>query len=98
MWLLRKIRENRRFAELEERIEKLERGHRALDMEWSEHYDKIRHMFGRMAKRSAIIEKANEAEEAQQEAGEPPDESPLLDGLSARQRLLQAQILASRRH
>lgn len=99
MWLLRKIRENRRFNELEERIEKLERGHRALDMEWQEYYDKIRHAMGRISKRSAIVESANEEEGVEADASLSEETSSFDDliGLSPRAKQINNRILAARR-
>lgn len=83
-------------SDLEERVETLERKHRALDAEWNETYDRMRHTLGRISKRSAIIEKAQEQEgEAE---GDPltPSASPFDDGLSPSQRRITQQILALR--
>jgi exonuclease VII small subunit len=91
MWIFRRIRESRRFAELEERIEKLERGHRALDMEWSDFYDKVRHALGRITKRAAIIESAQEPD------GESPEASDgSLEGLSPNQKRAMQEIYLRR--
>lgn len=46
--------------DLIERIETLERGLRAIRLEWEETYDKVARMMGRIAKRQALAEKAAE--------------------------------------
>jgi hypothetical protein len=87
MWLLRRIRESRRFNELEDRIEKLERGLRALDAEWVDYYDKMKHTMGRITKRAAIIEAAQEPDGEESEAS---DDS--LVGLSPNQKRAMLEI------
>lgn len=70
------------------------------DLEYNEFYDKVRHAMGRMAKRSAIIEKAQQEEAPSESLTQDPQEGAFTDGLenlSARQRQINAQILAGRR-
>lgn len=40
------------LRQLEDRVERLERESKALETEWTEVYDKIRHTLSRLAKRS----------------------------------------------
>ena len=82
----------RRLADLEERMDTLERKHRSLDGEWAEWYDKSRHMMGRLAKRAAIMQESTEEPE---EAPEPAAPEPS-DGLTPNQRRIQNAILAAR--
>ena len=81
-------------------MEAVERKLRMADLEYTEFYDKIRHQMGRIAKRSAIIEQAQQEEGAEESHAESPDAPSFtdgLEGLSPRQRTLNAQILAGRR-
>ena len=61
MWFIRRIRENRRLSEHDERLETLERKMKSLELSWEDTFDKLKHMTGRMNKRAAIIE-ASEAQ------------------------------------
>lgn len=90
---------SRTVSEHEERLEKLERHQRMADLEYNEFYDKVRHAMGRMAKRSAIIEKAQQEEDGADPAATGEEPSTLtdgLEGLTARQRQINQQILAGR--
>jgi hypothetical protein len=42
----------KRLLALEERIDTLQREFRALQLEWEDSYDKLRHMMGRVSKRA----------------------------------------------
>ncbi len=53
-----------RLQTLETSVEDLQRGRKALDLEFTELYDKVSHQMSRMAKRYAAANKLN---------GEPPD-------------------------
>lgn len=48
----------RQETSLEERVEKLEREVEALDLEWSEMYDRFKRLLAGMAKRAERMEKA----------------------------------------
>jgi hypothetical protein len=92
MWW--RVRENRRLLELEEHVEKLERGYKQLTLEWEDFYEKARRQVWRINQRAAAIEKS-ESEAA-------PDlpeerEAPNLGFLTPRQRQLQQSIIARRR-
>lgn len=45
------LRGRKKLAEQDERLEKLERASRELQMEWLDTYDKLQHIAGRLAKR-----------------------------------------------
>lgn len=49
--------------ELEEQILKLRRDFQALEMEWSNAYDKLQTMMQRVAMRARVVEKALQSEE-----------------------------------
>lgn len=56
------FRQARRLSELEERLEKAERGLASAQLDWDELYEKMRRLMGRVTKRAAVVEEA-EAEE-----------------------------------
>lgn len=92
-------RVNARLRDLEDDIDTLKRKHKDLDLEFNTLYDKVRHALGRMAKRSAIVEQAQQQEEAPESLTHDPTEASFtdgLEGLSARQRQINQQILAGR--
>jgi len=86
----------KRLKKAEEQIAEHERKLKALDMEFSALYDKVRTMIAKWAKR---IERAqNEMEEAEGGAGEGVDAAaPCSDGLTPKQRQINAEIQARRR-
>lgn len=99
MRLFATLRHIKRLAEVEERLEGLERQMKALDMEWSDVYDELRGMLGKISKRKKFIEK-HEAE-AGSNGASPQPELPLPDihiggGLDERQRGFQQEILKRR--
>jgi len=51
-----------RIRELETAVESLQRGRKALDLEFTELYDKVSHQMSRMAKRYSAAAKVNGAE------------------------------------
>jgi hypothetical protein len=55
MWFNRQKREPLTVRRLEERMATLENEQKALELEWTMAYDKLRHMMGRIAKRDAIL-------------------------------------------
>jgi len=55
-----------RMQTLETSVEDLQRGRKALDLEFTELYDKVSHQMSRMAKRYSAAAKAN--------GGDPPEE------------------------
>jgi len=58
------------LRKLQTRVEDLERGRKALDLEFTELYDKVSHQMSRMAKRYSAAAKTNGAEpEESLEAG-----------------------------
>lgn len=103
MWPFSSTKGNPRWSarvrDLEEDIDLLKRKHKDLDLEFNTLYDKVRHALGRMAKRSAIVEAAQQQEEAPDSLTQGPQEASFtdgLEGLSARQRQINQQILAGR--
>lgn len=44
------------LRKVQERLESLERQVNTLDLEWSDTYDKLKHIVGRIVKRSAILQ------------------------------------------
>lgn len=89
----------RRINEHQERIEKLERNLHALELEWENTYDKVRHMMGRIAKRAALVQNADTDQSTLGETvtSVPALTSPHFSGLTERQRAAQMQILARRK-
>ena len=70
-----------RCRSLEHRCEDLERGAKALGLEWEELYDKVRRMMSRISKRVAV-----DAKEARENGGELPVDTDAsgVDSISAR--------------
>ena len=88
-------KQQEQIIKLEESFAKLRRDFQGLELEWSNVYDKMRHLMGRIAKRADVVESGKPI-------GEEP-EMPNVDGtgvpstLSARATQAQAAILARRR-
>ncbi len=74
-----------------ERLERIEKTVRMLELEWTDTYDKFRQLHMRVAKRVQRLEEAPETETTQQVEGGDA-ESPL----SAHQREVQARIMQRR--
>ena len=85
---------SRRVSELEERCENLERRIKGFQSDMDLQWEKVSRGLGRLAKRAKLGEDTAEGAEAGAEASDLA--SGLQDGLTARQRFLNAQILASR--
>ena len=49
------------WAEVEERLGRLEREMKQLTLEWTDAYDRLKHMMGRVAKRAANLERLEDA-------------------------------------
>lgn len=91
----------KRVADLEEDFLKLQREFKALEMEWSNAYDKLLTMMQRIAKRAEVLQK-------EMDGGKPPlspsEQALMIDPeftepsrfLSPSQKRLQAQILRQR--
>jgi hypothetical protein len=71
----------RQWTEVQERLESLERQMKALTLEWNDAYDRIRHMMGRVAKRSADIARVEEAVVVEHGVAIPGLENPRLAAL-----------------
>jgi predicted transcriptional regulator len=82
-------------SELQERVEKLERELRVVQLDWDELYAKCKKLLGRVAKERATMEKL-EPENAPAETELSPGEPSRFGGLTPRQRELQQQILRRR--
>lgn len=91
MWFLKSKVSNR---ELLERLESLERRFKTLLADVDDAFDKIRRTENRIKAKSAKIEESEVAEAENHE--EQISLSPVIHGLSPRQRMLQAQILKRR--
>lgn len=67
------------LADLQDRVETLERGFKQLELEWSETFDKVRRTLAKIAKRDQREEEARRnAQEPQGEAiGDRPDPNSL---------------------
>lgn len=77
MWFFRKNEPSLTVRKLGERVEALERQVNTLDLEWSDTYDKLKHIVGRIVKRSAILQTQTEqTEEAAPVAPGAPPMSP----------------------
>lgn len=88
-----------RFSELEERLDKVERAMKALQLDWDNTYDKVRQMMGRISKRAEQLHDEAESNGKLYPAPEtPPDGLPegVPRTLTARQAAIQAQILRRR--
>jgi hypothetical protein len=76
-----------------DRVERLEKAMRQLEIEWTDTYDKFRRLHMRVAKQVQRLDQAPETETTQREEGDSPDNG---GSLSERQRKLQEQILQRR--
>jgi chromosome segregation ATPase len=79
----------RAIRDLTDRIEQLERDHKALELEWNETYDKVRHALSRIAKRDArAAEKAaGDTNGAEDIPGQPDGLDPISRAVLARRQL-----------
>lgn len=75
-----------------DRLEKLERSLKALELEWEDAYDKLRHMMGRVAKRAEALERS----EQQIEHGVALPPATGIAGLSPRAAQIQERIRQAR--
>lgn len=71
----------KRVRELEDRVENLERQHRAMLLEWESTYDKLRSIVARMAKREqredeAAVRAPSPAKPLRLGVGDPPARRP----------------------
>jgi hypothetical protein len=48
------------WSEIQDRLEKLERAMKTLNLEWEDAYDRLKHMMSRVAKRAARMEEAEQ--------------------------------------
>jgi predicted nuclease with TOPRIM domain len=86
-----------RLDELQERLEKLERDMRALQLEWESTYDKVRQMMGRIAKRAEMLHEAAEDQGKLYPTNGEVEEAQNAVGLTPAQQRAQSQVMA-RRH
>jgi hypothetical protein len=88
----------RRCEELEDQLRKVKRDFLELQLEWTNAYDKLKTMMGRVAKRADVVRSAAE-EPAEEGAGTAFTVSELqaLSHLPPHQRRIQEQILLRRR-
>jgi hypothetical protein len=84
------------FNALEERLAKLERDQKNLEMEWSNAWDKLKRMMQRIAKRAEVAERGAENDDSSTPAVNGGTESPSTGRLNDRQRQIQQQILRRR--
>lgn len=96
MGLFATLRHIARLKGVEERLDSLEREFKALDMEWSDTYDELRGMLGKITKRKKFLER----HEAAVDGEKPVKEGLTVDGeagLTPTQAQAQREILARRR-
>lgn len=62
---------NKRLAEIEERLESLERANKSIKLEWEEAYDKLHHLMSRVTKRAKDLSRAQG--DAEKTSAEPED-------------------------
>lgn len=94
----------RRVSELEEELRKVKLDLRDVKLEWENTYDKLRHLMGRIAKRSAIMQSESTLPEGESAGGSadglgPTSESPLtpiLSRLTPSQQRVQMDIMRRR--
>ena len=79
MWFRSERKENKRVADLENRLASLEREHNNLDVEMHLLWDKVKVALGRISKRSAILEAAETQTQTPAQAPE-LNEVPALSG------------------
>lgn len=99
VFFFKKNYEMRRIDDLDERVGKLEREIRRIDLEWTSTYDKFRSILARIAKRSERLASSEEPVIAESQGATPTltsDGGPLSSGLSSRQHTINEQILARR--
>jgi DNA anti-recombination protein RmuC len=98
MHFLRRLFESQDTAEIHERLEKLEKTIRNLEVEWTEVYNKFRTLQMRVAKQVQRLDANSSQEEPQGAEGEEINQpSGLgLSSLSPRQRQIQREIMARR--
>lgn len=89
------IRTIESFADLDERLKKLERDHKSLDMEFSELHGFVKRSVGRIEKRAATMEATQGEPEAAEVLSSP--EAPPVSDLTPTQARWQRQIAAERR-
>ena len=75
MWPFRQKEPSRALRQLADRVDELEHQVKSLDLEWSDTYDKLRHIMGKIVKRDARMQEqtAQEASEVLPAPGGAPD-------------------------
>lgn len=96
MGLFATLRHIRRLNDVEDRLAALEREVKGLDGEWTDFHDEVRVMLGKITKRKKILERLENAHEAEV-PGEPATEQGEQLSLTASQSQAQREILARRR-
>ena len=79
-----------------DRVERLEKAMRQLEIEWTDTYDKFRRLHMRVAKQVQRLDQAPEGETTQREEGDENNPSGSGPSLSERHKKLQEQILLRR--
>jgi hypothetical protein len=88
----------RRCEKLEEDLLRLKRDFLELQLEWTNTYDKIRTMMGRIAKRAEVVQRFDEAPAEEVGPAINANELLILNRLPPAQRAVQERILRNRRH
>lgn len=92
--VLKLLKLHQRVGELEESLLRIEKAFKSLEIEWTETYDKFRHLHWRVAKRVKQLE----ASESEHEGVEAEEESPPgPSGLNPAQMRFQSLILQRRK-
>lgn len=76
------FRHAKRLSALEERLEIAERELQSSKLDWDELYEKMRRMLGRVQKRAALVEQADQADDAP----ERPSSDQISEQIRARRR------------
>lgn len=95
MGIFRNIKATGELAQLQDEFGKLRRDFQALELEWSNMYDKLRRMMQRVVKRAEVAEKLAEADEPETPPPEPVAEGPT-GRLTPAQVRMQQHILRQR--
>lgn len=90
-------KDDSRVSDCLERVAKLERAYRELELDWNNTYDKLRTMMARIAKRAEFVQ--NHERPQDPEGSDLPTDSsvsPLWSKLTPRQKQIQQQVLQRR--
>jgi DNA anti-recombination protein RmuC len=90
------LRLSRAVSDLDERLSKLERAQKAVEMEWDQAWEKLKRMMGRISKRSELAERESDSTPAPTMRDDANGTQAPTGRLSDRQREIQQHILRRR--